>query len=144
MLKTGKIYTVYYEGTNTRTCADAPLPPILPGQVSVMYLNGLEGRPGILPCNQNQFAASAAAPPGYLDFAMLHEVVHTLGGVASSAPNHVLSGHVSTSPTDLMYAGSLPWQPSVLDANKSNYYNPAGLPAGVFNLATSEYLLPAQ
>jgi len=43
---------------------------------------------------------------------MLHEILHTLGVVATCAPNHTLSGHVSDDPRDLMYAGPLPWQPS--------------------------------
>jgi hypothetical protein len=143
LLAAGKIYSVYYEGGSPNACADAPRPPDLPGQVNVMYLHGLAGVAGVTPCDQNQFAASASAPAGYLDLSMMHEIVHTLGGVSDGAPNQVLSGHVNTSPTDLMYAGPLPWQPSVLDVNKSNYYNPAGLPAGIFNLANSDFLLPA-
>ncbi|MBA5606490.1 DUF4214 domain-containing protein [Duganella sp. FT3S] len=142
LVSAGKIYTVYYEGSNPRTCADAPRPPYLAGQVMVMYLHGLANVAGVTPCDQNHFAASPSAAAGYLDFAMLHEIVHTLGGASDGVPNQVAGGHVNTSPTDLMYAGPLPWQPSVLDANKSNYYNPAGLPAGLFNLAQSSFLMP--
>ena len=73
---------------------------------------------------------------------MLHELLHTLGIVSPAAPNHVLSGHVNTDATDLMYAGTLPWRPAALDVNRSNYYNPTTLPFGLVNLATSPYLLP--
>ena len=45
-------------------------------------------------------------------------------------------------PRDLMYAGNLPWEPSAIDAARQNYYNPAGLPPGVTNLASSPYLTP--
>jgi len=68
--------------------------------------------------------------------------MHTLGVVSSAAPHFTLAGHVSDSALDLMYAGSLPWTPSTLDLGQDDYYCPAGLPAGVFNLATSPYITP--
>jgi hypothetical protein len=138
LLKPNKIYAVYYDGNNANTCADAPHPPALPGQVAVLYLRGAV--PGFKPCHENAFAASSVAPPGYLDFTMLHELLHTLGAVDDRAPGVVLNGHVGLDSTDLMYAGSLPWNPQVLDFNKSNYYNPDGLAGGIFNLARSSFL----
>jgi hypothetical protein len=140
LLKPNKIYAVYYDGNNVNTCADAPHPPALPGQVAILYLRGAV--PGFKPCDENAFAASPVAAPGYLDFTMLHELLHTLGAVDDRAPNAVLNGHVGLDPTDLMYAGPSPWEPKVLDFNKSNYYNPAGLAGGIFNLAASSYLTP--
>jgi hypothetical protein len=140
LLKPNKIYAVYYDGNNANTCADAPHPPALPGQVAVLYLRGAV--PGFKPCHENAFAASAAAAPGYLDFTMLHELLHTLGAVDDRAPDAVLNGHVGLDPADLMYAGPLAWDPRVLDFNKSNYYNPRGLAGGIFNLAESGYLTP--
>lgn len=133
-----KLYAVYYEGTNPRTCADAPHPPQLPGRTVVMYLKG--GVAGSPPCAGNPFAASPTSPPGYIDFAMLHELVHAQGFVDVNAPDQTLNGHVSTDPSDLMYAGPLPWTPSKLDVNGRNYYNPAGITNGLVNLANSGYL----
>ena len=48
----------------------------------------------------------------------LHEALHALGIVPSCAPNHALAGHVSTPPSDLMYAGNQSWDTAhmVLDA----------------------------
>ncbi|MDB5769985.1 MAG: hypothetical protein JWM42_359 [Burkholderia sp.] len=140
MLKPNKIYAVYYDGNNVNTCADAPHPPGFQGQVAVLYLRGAV--PGYKPCHENAFAASPDAPPGYLDFTMLHELLHTLGAVDDRAPNAISNGHVGTDPSDLMYAGPLVWNPTVLDFNKANYYNPNGLPNGIFNLAISSYLTP--
>lgn len=140
LLKPNKIYAVYYDGGNARTCADAPLPPALPGQVAVYYLRGAV--PGFAPCDLSPFAPGPAAAAGYPELTMLHELLHALGTVDERAPYAVGGGHVGLDPTDLMYAGPRPWNPQVLDFNKSNYYNPAGLPGGVFNLAESSYLTP--
>lgn len=73
---------------------------------------------------------------------MVHEMMHLQGLVSTAAPNHALSGHVGNDPTDLMYAGSLPWRPATLDVSKTNYYNPAGLGAGVTNFINSPYVVP--
>ena len=136
-----KIYAVYYDGGAVNTCGSGPWPPLLPGRVTALYLHGTFDT-GAPPCDANPFASSPTAAPGYIDFAMIHEILHALGIVSSVAPNHTLSGHVSTDPTDLMYAGSLPWRPAVLDFNKQNYFNATGLPAGIINLAQSSYMLP--
>ena len=140
LLKPNKIYAVYYDGSNFNTCGDAPHPPQLAGQVGIIYLKGEV--PGNTPCIAYNLAETSAAPPSYMEFSMLHEILHTLGFVDFNAPNQVLNGHVNTDPTDLMYAGPLSWNPRVLDFNKSNYYNPNGLPAGRLNFANSSYLTP--
>ena len=68
--------------------------------------------------------AGSGDPPGYLEFAMLHEIVHTLGMVAEAAPHHNLAGHCDdTAGTDLMYAGPDPWYASVLDQGHDDYYD---------------------
>jgi hypothetical protein len=136
-----KIEAVYYDGSANGTCGGGAWPPQLNGRVAALYLRGTFTN-GAPPCSANPFALSPTAPPGYVDFAMLHEILHTMGIVSPSAPNHTLSGHVDTDPTDLMYAGSQPWQPGVLDLNRRNYFNLVGLPAGIYNLATSPYLVP--
>jgi hypothetical protein len=119
-----KIYAVYYDGSSSQACGGGAWPPQLPGNVAAMYLKGLPDGP--VPCSSNHLAA-AGAPPGYLDIAMLHEVMHTIGFVASCAPNHTRSGHVSDSQDDLMWAGDAPWAPSgwanlELDHGNNDYY----------------------
>jgi len=135
-----KIYAVYYDGGSAVACGGGAWPPALPGRVGALYLQGAP--PGAPPCNTNPFAASPTGAPGYLEFSMIHELMHTLGFVSSAAPHFTLAGHVSDSPNDLMYAGSLPWTPSALDVGQDDYYNPGGLPSGALNLATSSYLTP--
>lgn len=72
---------------------------------------------------------------------MLHEIVHTLGGVAVCAPNHTLAGHVSDNPADLMWSGEQPWSlPPTLDVGRDDYFahdNPS-----CFDLKRSAFLSP--
>jgi hypothetical protein len=94
-------------------------------------------------------ATYGAGPPCYqpalsraglqiMDFAILHEVLHTMGFVPTCAPHHTRSGHVSDDPRDLMYAGDEPWRPSVLDVGQDDYYHAHRL--GCLELAVSPYL----
>ena len=131
----GKIYGVYYDGSGAPTCGGGALPPVLPGQVGALFLHGTP--PGAPPCDSNQFHSPGQAP-GYLDFAMLHELLHTLGFVPSCAPHFTLAGHVSDSPNDLMYAGPLPWNPTTLDVGHDDYFD-AHIP-GCLDLSNSPYL----
>jgi len=140
LVVSSKIYAVYYDGGSTFACGGGAWPPALPGRVGALYLQGTP--PGAPPCNTNAFAVSPTGPPRYLEFSMIHELMHTLGFVSTAAPHFTAAGHASDSPADLMYAGSLPWAPSTLDLGQDDYYNPAGLPNGVLNLATSSYLTP--
>jgi hypothetical protein len=130
---------VYYDGRQVDRCGSAAWPPALPGTVAGLYLRGAPTSAG--PCAGNPFAISPIAAPGYWEFVAQHELFHLLGLVSTAAPNHALSGHVGNDPTDLMYAGSLPWRPATVDVTKTNYYNAAGLPAGVTNFATSPYVV---
>ena len=114
-----KIYAVYYGGKSTFACGGGAWPPDLPGVVAAQYLNGEP--PGAPPCNTNPPGTSPTTM-GYQEFAMLHEIFHTLGAVPRGAPNHVLDGHVGDDPTDLMYAGSLPWRPQDIDIGRDDYY----------------------
>jgi hypothetical protein len=133
-----KAYAVYFDGVNTTACGSAPRPPALPGRVAGLYLRGTI--PGAAACATNPLAASATAAPGYLEFVMLHEVLHILGVVDAGAPNHAFDGHVGHDPRDLMYAGTQPWVPSLLDATRTNYFNTTSL-GGLINVATSGYLV---
>ena len=133
--KPKKKYAVYYDGTSTFSCGGAAWPPTVPGQDAVMYLKGTPlGSP---PCAMNTLAG-ASAPPGYWEYAMLHDLLHTLGLVAVCAPNQWRSGHVPE-PSDLMYAGDTPWTfPLTLDIGRDDYYQ-ASVP-GCPSLETSGFL----
>jgi hypothetical protein len=135
-----KMYAVYYDGTSTFACGGAAWPPTIPGSVAALYLNGLPEGP--VPCSSNEFAGPGGSPT-YLEFAMLHEVIHTLGFVPTCAPNQWRAGHVSDDPNDLMWAGDGPWAPSgwanvVLDSGNDDYYR-ADV-SGCLDLARSSFL----
>jgi VCBS repeat-containing protein len=131
----GKIYGVYYDGSSTFACGGGAWPPTLPGTVAALYLQGEP--PGAPPCSTNPFA-SPGGSPGYLQYAMIHEIFHTMGIVPTCAPHHTLAGHVSDSSTDLMYAGDEPWTPSTLDVGRDDYFE-ARIP-GCQDLATNGWL----
>ena len=129
-----KIYAVYYDGHSTVSCGGGAWPPELPGNVAALYLLGEP--PGAPPCSTNTLGAR---PPGYLEFAMIHEIMHTMGFVPTCAPHQTLRGHVFDSPRDLMWAGDAPWElPPVLDFGRDDYYK-ARLP-GCLDLAKSKFL----
>jgi len=115
----GKLYAVFYGGGSTYACGGGAWPPVLPGIVAAQYLKGTP--PGAIPCSTNPVGASTSQP-GYEDFAMLHELLHTMGIIASCAPHFTQAGHVSDDPRDLMYAGPQPWRPSILDVGHDDYY----------------------
>jgi hypothetical protein len=129
----GKIYAVYYDGSSTAACGGGAWPPTLPGNVGAVYLRATFGAG--FPCYD---AAQSRSGLQLMDLAVLHEVLHTMGFVPTCAPRHTRAGHVSDSPTDLMYAGDEPWRPSVLDVGNDDYYH-AHRP-GCLELAESPYL----
>ncbi|MEA2478487.1 MAG: hypothetical protein QOJ07_409 [Thermoleophilaceae bacterium] len=132
-----KVYLVYYDApVHPGSCGDGAWPPAAPGKVAAIYLHG-ELPEGIPPCDSNPLAGPGD-PPGYFEFVGLHEVMHTLGFVPRCAPNETRDGHVSDSPTDLMYAGDEPWDPQVLDFGRDDYFK-AGR-RGCLDLAGSGYL----
>jgi hypothetical protein len=130
-----KIYAVYYDGRHSFSCGDGPWPPDHPGNVIAIYLHGLYSGPR--PCDTNPWGT--VGRPGYLEFAMIHEVMHALGFVPTCAPHHTRRGHISDSPNDLMYAGDAPWSPTTLDVGHDDYYN-AHIP-GCPDLSDSPYLV---
>ena len=132
-----KRYAVHYDGTSTFSCGGGAWPPTLPGKVAALYLHGLPN--SAFPCDQNQFA-TAGGVPRYWEFSWIHELVHTLGFVATCAPRHTRAGHVSSPTNDLMYAGDAPWNLNgvVLDQGNDDYY--AHEVPGCPDLADSSYL----
>ena len=134
-LQPTKRYLIYYDGGSTYACGGAAWPPIVPGQAAAVYLRACQAAP---------LVRTPGGFPGYWEFAALHDLIHTLGIVATAAPNHTAAspGHVPE-PQDLMYAGPTPWQigPStVVDVGNDDYFGPA-LPVTLPNLATSPFLL---
>jgi hypothetical protein len=128
----GKIYAVYYDGSSTAACAGGAWPPSRPGNVGAVYLRAtVDGSR----CYDPARSRSGLQP---MDFAVLREVLHTIGFVPTCAAHHTRTGHVSDSPTDLMYAGDEPWRPSVLDVGGDDYYHAHRL--GCLELAESRYL----
>jgi hypothetical protein len=133
-----KIYAVYYDGRSTISCGGGAWPPVLPGNVAALYLHGLYNGP--VPCDTNRWGSVGG--PRYLEFAMIHEILHTLGFVPTCAPHHTSAGHVSDSPADLMYAGSAPWAPSTLDVGHDDYYDAHR--SGCLDLSASAYFTSGQ
>lgn len=119
-----KLYAVYYDGTSDWSCGAGAWPPTIPGSVGALYLHGLPNYPW--PCDSNSFDGTGQTPT-YLEFAMLHEIMHTLGFVASCAPNHHRSGHSSDDQNDLMWSGDGYWAPGgwgalKLDSGNDDYF----------------------
>jgi hypothetical protein len=130
---------VYYDGGHQSRCGSAATPPALVGPVGAIFLKGLAS--SSFPCANNPFAATPWAPPTYIEFTAAHEALHLLGIVSAGAPDFN-NYHVDNDPTDLMYAGALPWRPATLDVTKTNYYNSTSLPGGIVNFSSSAYLTP--
>ncbi len=119
-----KLYDVYYDGSSNFSCGGGAFPPSLSGHVAAEYMHG--GNPIAPDCSTNSLASSPSQAPGYLDYSMLHETIHTLGFVPSCAPNNTQTSHVSDNTRDLMYAGNQPWDTAkglILDYKNNDYYN---------------------
>ena len=138
-----KIYAVYYDGTSTYACGDGAWPPTFVGAVAAIYLNGLPS--AAVPCAPGFFPPEATHP-AYLEYAMLHEIMHVLGFVPTCAPHEWRDGHVSDNPDDLMWLGDGYWMPdgwdhALLDAGHDDYYR-AGV-NGCLDLSSSPLLVAA-
>jgi hypothetical protein len=123
-----KIYAVYYDGASTLACGDGG------GPYPSMYLTGSDSRSGTR-CS----GSFGVSPPGYFDFGLLHELVHSLGYVPSCAP-HAASQHVNDSAYDLMWGGG-PWASLAdmqLDVGHDDYFE-ARIP-GCPDLSGSRFL----
>jgi hypothetical protein len=154
LISGSKLYAVYYDGISATRCGGGAHPPELVGRVAAMYLFGTQGST----CPRDDLFAPASDPPRYIDYAMIHELVHTLGVVDVDAPEHSFH-HVNTCAVETpLCAKDLMYQPRpgttdpgwpansattlILDIYQRNYYNTNGLPANIFNMATSPYLTP--
>jgi hypothetical protein len=127
-----KIYAVYYDGTSLYACGGGAWPPVLPGIVGALYLRAQSFG---VPCYEPQRSSGGQQ---IMDFAMLHELLHTLGFVPTCAPHQTRGGHASDSSHDLMYAGDDVWRPDTLDVGRDDYFE-AHVP-GCLDLASSPFL----
>jgi len=146
-----KHYSVYYEGLGSEinVCGSAIIPLdetyVLPAMGNAVYLQATGCFLSGFPTGQDDISSH--------EFTALHEIIHNLGAVDLRAPNTTTatSWHVDTSYTDIMYSSLDPTAPeparrrvpasSVLDFNRQNYYNPAGLPNGLVNIADSSFMI---
>jgi len=117
LIRPGKHYVAYYDGSRTTSCGEAAWPPAQT-QLAALYLRGQQGD---FRCASRELAGAQEAP-GFWEFATLHEVLHNPGFAADCATHSVGRGHVGDSPTDIMYAGSEWWEPSALDVGHDDYY----------------------
>ena len=132
-----KLYAVYYDGQSNYSCGGGAWPPTLTGTVAALYLDGFPQTSN--PC-RNQAFRVPGQQPWYWEFSFLHEIVHTLGFVATCAPNHHQSGHVTAPTNDLMYAGTAPWNLTgvLLDQGNDDYFGHSS--SGCADLADSPFL----
>jgi hypothetical protein len=129
-----KVYLVYYGGTGD-TCGKSAWPPTLHGKVSAVYKTSGNGTA----CNSVAYAGENDTPR-YPEFIAIHEVLHALGVTPQCAPHHTANGHVSDSPTDVMFSGGATWAPAVLDINHDDYFG-AAIP-NCLALQNSDFLEP--
>lgn len=152
LLAPGKIYAVYYGGSSEYACGGGAYPPTIVDQVAAMYLGGQI--PGYPACTSEPWGEPDTAP-AYVDYAMLHELMHTLGAVDLLAPHEHASGHAYDDDAarpwvDLMYSpregeNDPPWgvyEPDglQLDLGRDDYFD-HGDPELV-DLARSVFLEP--
>ena len=131
-----KIYAVYYDGSSNYACGGGAWPPKLKGNVAALYLKGRFAR---VDCSHNRLAPTPATR-AYWEFSFIHEILHTMGLVATCAKNHTRAGHTGDHPEDLLYAGDKPWRPWLVGVRNNDYYK-HGIP-GCPDLAKSVFLDP--
>jgi hypothetical protein len=117
----GKVYAVYYDGGSTYACGSGAWPPVIEGNVSVLFLSGTPEGTSIR-CGDNGFAGDVDSP-GFWEYVVVHEILHTLGLVPRCAPNETFDGHITGPPNDLMYEGEEETDlPRALDPGHDDYY----------------------
>jgi hypothetical protein len=151
LIAPNKLYGVYYEGSSVYACGGGAYPPLIKARVGAMYLGGIP--PGVSPsCGETRPWGQASLIPNYIDYGMLHELVHSLGFVPQGAPNQHTVGHVfdgtSSEPSrDLMYSPRTsqdpPWNIDatgglLLDINRDDYF----MTAPALDLANSTVIAP--
>lgn len=135
LIAPNKLYAVYYEGSSVYACGGGAYPPLIEARVGAVYLEGMP--PGVtVPCGDSFPWGQASLVPNYIDYAILHELVHSMGIVASSSPNQHAQGHVfdtasATPARDLMYSPRTSSDPAwatnnpsglIVDINHDDYF----------------------
>ncbi|HEX9892554.1 MAG TPA: hypothetical protein VGA78_01465 [Gemmatimonadales bacterium] len=128
-------YLIYYDGTNPNTCGNA----FRDGPAAALYLRGSANGKSCI----GRFVTSPDAHPGYWEFAMLHEILHTLGMVDAKAPHHDATRplHVEDG-EDLMHGGGGTWLPDFVDRDNDDYYGDS-VPSNARNLRNDPILVSA-
>lgn len=134
-----KLYAVYYDGEADGACGGAAWPPEIIGRVGAIYLKGRYADPNVPTCDTLSLASSIENPD-YFEFAILHELFHSLGAVPTCAPNHHLRGHSADNPKDLMYSGEEVWRYSALDIGADDYYGHSN--PDCYDLEDSVFMTP--
>lgn len=127
-----KKYLLVYEGHGPDTCGAARQD----GPVALVFVGP-----------NDRFCPRGFAPFGRMspmEYNMLHELLHALGFVDRSAPNHVEDDphHVDDDPRDIMYSGPEKWRPAAIDPGGDDYLGRA-VPEGVKQLWESPYVVEA-
>ncbi|HSD85876.1 MAG TPA: hypothetical protein VLB44_00120 [Kofleriaceae bacterium] len=150
MIESNKLYAVFYEGSSVYACGGGAYPPLIVARVGAMYLQGMP--PGVTqPCSDVLPWGQASLVPSYIDYGILHELVHSMGIVPMGAPNEHAAGHVydvsSTTPArDLMYSPRTSSDPAwavtdpnglLIDINRDDYFT-----TGSVDLAKMSLLSP--
>ncbi|OGG26337.1 hypothetical protein A2960_03310 [Candidatus Gottesmanbacteria bacterium RIFCSPLOWO2_01_FULL_39_12b] len=118
-----KLYAVYYDGTtNIKACGQAVVDGSL--HTAAVYLHGIlsTGKK----CDTADFTTDYTKP-GFYDYEMVHQIIHSLGFVPDCAPHVSKSAHsVTDSNTDIMYHGNdepMLTEGLVLDFYRDDYYD---------------------
>ena len=150
MIRSNKLYAVFYEGSSVYACGGGAYPPLIDARVGAVYLEGMP--PGVtVPCGDSFPWGQASLVPSYIDYAILHELVHSMGIVAQTSPNQHAQGHVydvssATPARDLMYAPRTSSDPAwatnspsglIVDINHDDYFG-----AGDVDMATMSLISP--
>jgi len=149
-IASNKLYAVFYEGSSVYACGGGAYPPLIKARVGAVYLQGMP--PGVtVPCGDSFPWGRASLVPNYIDYAILHELVHSMGIVPDDSPNEHAQGHVfdaasGTPNRDLMYSPRTSSDPAwatnnaaglTIDINRDDYFN-----AGSVDLATLSLITP--
>ena len=112
-----KAYLVYFDGPtgqsgNERICGQGAAPSFSRSGIAVVYLD----------------SCGADTGDTLRPVVAVHELVHVLGAVSSSAPHHCERGHVCDFPQDLMQAflSSSELESLQLDSGRDDYYGHSG------------------
>lgn len=139
--RSNKKYMMIYDGPSHSGCGGA----FAGSTFGAMYLQMVTNS---YSCASQELTGDPSKPPGYWEFAILHDIVHMLGKgyVEAGAPNHdnIIIWHTKDSCNDLMYGGGLDcgWSPTIVDIGQDDYYG-ENVPDGLQNLLVEAWLVQA-